>query len=135
MMVCEVGMSEKLGPVSYGEREESIFLGREFAQHRPDYSDKTAVDIDDEIKLIVETQHKRALQILIERRDVLDRMAHALLDRETLDHEEIVAVVDGRELPKRERVIIPTWAERAQQTKEKRRGASIFGAPKPATSG
>lgn len=128
-------MSEKLGPVTYGEREESIFLGREFAQHRPDYSEKTAVDIDDEIKMIVETQHKRGLQILGEKRDVLDRMAHALLDRETLDQEEIHAVVDGRELPKRERVVIPTWAERAQQSKDKRRGTSIFGSPKPATSG
>ena len=49
MMVCEVGMSKKLGPVSYGEREDSIFLGREFAQHRPDYSEKTAIDIDEEI--------------------------------------------------------------------------------------
>ena len=135
MMVCEVGMSEKLGPVSYGEREESIFLGREFAQHRPDYSEKTAVDIDDEIKQIVESQHKRALQVLTERRDVLDRLAHALLERETLDQEEILAVVEGRELPKRERVVIPTWAERAQQTKEKRRNTSIFGSPKPATSG
>jgi cell division protease FtsH len=135
MMVCEVGMSEKLGPVSYGEREESIFLGREFAQHRPDYSDKTAIDIDDEIKRIVEEQHQRALGILKERRETLDRVAHALLERETLDHEEIMALIEGRELPKRERVIIPTWAERAQQSKDKRRGASIFGSPKPATSG
>jgi cell division protease FtsH len=135
MMVCEVGMSEKLGPVSYGEREESIFLGREFAQHRPDYSNKTAIDIDDEIKRIIEEQHQRALAILKERRDVLDRVAQALLDRETLDHGEIKMLVDGRELPSRERVVIPTWAERAQQAKDKRRSASIFGAPKPATSG
>ncbi|MBI5536106.1 MAG: ATP-dependent metallopeptidase FtsH/Yme1/Tma family protein [Deltaproteobacteria bacterium] len=135
MMVCEVGMSEKLGPVSYGEREESIFLGREFAQHRPDYSNNTAIDIDDEIKRIVEEAHQRALSILKERREVLDRVANALLVRETLDLEEIRALVEGRELPTRERVVIPTWAERAQQSKEKRRPASIFGAPKPATSG
>jgi cell division protease FtsH len=136
MMVCEVGMSEKLGPVSYGEREESIFLGREFAQHRPDYSDKTAIDIDDEIKRIMEEQHQRALTVLEQRRDTLDRVAQALLDRETLDHEEIKALIDGRELPKRERVIIPTWSERsAQAAKDKRRPTSIFGAPKPATSG
>ncbi len=135
MMVCEVGMSEKLGPVSYGEREDSIFLGREFAQHRPDYSEKTAVDIDDEIKRIIEDQHGRAKGVLTERREALDRLAHALLERETLDQEEIRAVVDGRELPQRERVIIPTWSERAEQSKEKRRGSSIFGSPKPATSG
>ncbi len=135
MMVCEVGMSEKLGPVSYGEREESIFLGREFAQHRPDYSDKTAIDIDDEIKRIIEEQHEQALAILRDKRETLDQLAHALLERETLDQEEIRAVIDGRDLPKRERVIIPTYAERAQQNKEKRRGTSIFGSPKPATSG
>jgi cell division protease FtsH len=135
MMVCEVGMSEKLGPVSYGEREDSIFLGREFAQHRPDYSEKTAVDIDDEIKRIIEDQHGRAKGVLTERREALDRLAHALLERETLDHEEIRAVIDGRELPQRERVIIPTWSERAEQSKEKRRASSIFGAPKPVTSG
>jgi len=135
MMVCEVGMSEKLGPVSYGEREDSIFLGREFAQHRPDYSEKTAVDIDDEIKRIIEDQHGRAKGVLTERREALDRLAQALLERETLDHEEIRAVIDGRELPQRERVIIPTWAERAEQSKEKRRASSIFGSPKPATSG
>jgi cell division protease FtsH len=134
MMVCEVGMSEKLGPVSYGEREDSIFLGREFAQHRPDYSEKTAIDIDDEIKRIIEEQHKRAKDVLTGRRDALDRLAQALLERETLDQDEIRAVVEGRELPERERVIIPTWSERAEQSKEKRRGASIFGAPKPATS-
>ncbi|HQP39242.1 MAG TPA: cell division protein FtsH, partial [Polyangiaceae bacterium] len=135
MMVCEVGMSEKLGPVSYGEREESIFLGREFAQHRPDYSDKTAIDIDDEIKRIVEEQHEQALAVLRDKRETLDQLAHALLERETLDQEEIRAVIDGRDLPKRERVIIPTYAERALQNKEKRRGTSIFGSPKPATSG
>jgi len=134
-MVCEVGMSEKLGPVSYGEREESIFLGREFAQHRPDYSDKTAIDIDDEIKRIVEEQHTKALGILRERKETLDRLAHALLERETLDQEEIRAIVEGREPPKREKVIIPTWSDRAKENKDKRRGASIFGAPKPATSG
>jgi cell division protease FtsH len=128
-------MSDKLGPVSYGEREESIFLGREFAQHRPDYSENTAIDIDDEVKRIVQEQHKRALAVLNERREVLDQLAQALLERETLDHEEIKAVIEGRELPKREKVVIPTWSERTQQAKEKRRGTSIFGSPKPATSG
>jgi cell division protease FtsH len=135
MMICEVGMSEKLGPVSYGEREDSIFLGREFAQHHKDYSEQTAVDIDEEIKRIIQEEHQRARDVLTERRDALDRLAHALLERETLDKEEIRAVIDGLELPQRDRVIIPTWSERAEQSKEKRRGASIFGSPKPATSG
>ncbi|HPY21001.1 MAG TPA: AAA family ATPase, partial [Polyangiaceae bacterium] len=134
MMVCEVGMSEKLGPVSYGEREDSIFLGREFAQHRPDYSEKTAIDIDEEIKRIINEQHTRAKNVLTQYRDALDRLAQALLERETLDQDEIRAVIDGRTLPQRERVVIPTWAERAEQSKDKKRGTSIFGPPKPATS-
>ena len=108
MMVCEVGMSEKLGPVSYGEREDSIFLGREFAQHRPDYSEKTAIDIDEEIKRIINEQHTRAKNVLTQYRDALDRLAQALLERETLDQDEIRAVIDGRTLPQRERVVIPT---------------------------
>ncbi|HNS98556.1 MAG TPA: ATP-dependent zinc metalloprotease FtsH, partial [Polyangiaceae bacterium] len=102
MMVCEVGMSEKLGPVSYGEREDSIFLGREFAQHRPDYSEKTAIDIDEEIKRIINEQHTRAKNVLTQYRDALDRLAQALLERETLDQDEIRAVIDGRTLPQRE---------------------------------
>jgi cell division protease FtsH len=134
MMICEVGMSKKLGTVSYGEREDSIFLGREFAQHHKDYSEKTAIDIDDEIKRIVEEQHERALALLNDKREALDRVAHALLERETLDKDEIQAVVEGRDMPTRERVVIPTWAERAAQSKDKRRGTSIFGNPKPATS-
>jgi len=132
MMVCEVGMSEKLGPVSYGEREDSIFLGREFAQHRPDYSDTTAVHIDDEIKRIIEEQHSIARSLLADRKEALDRLAEALLDRETLDQEEIKSVIDGRVLPPRKKVVIPTWSERAEQSKETKRGKSIFGSPKPA---
>ena len=65
-----------------------------------------------------------------------ERLADALIERETLDAEEIAAVLEGRELPKREKVIIPTYAEKDKASKEKRRVASIFGGPpKPATSG
>lgn len=134
MMVCEVGMSDKLGPVSYGEREDSIFLGREFAQHRPDYSEKTAIDIDEEVKRIISEQHLLAKKVLTERRDVLDRLAEALLERETLDQEEIHALIDGKELPHRERVVIPTWAERAERAKDERKGGSLFGSATPATT-
>jgi cell division protease FtsH len=134
-MVCEVGMSEKLGPVAYGEKEESVFLGRDFAQRHQDYSERTAVAIDEEITRIVGQQHDVARKVLVEHRAQLDALAQALLERETLDSEEIQAVIEGRPLPERAKVIIPSWADKEKAQKEKRRAASIFGSPKPATSG
>ena len=132
-MVCEVGMSEKLGPVAYGEREESVFLGRDFAQRHQDYSEQTAISIDNEIGRIVSEQHDVARKVLLEHRAQLDALAQALLERETLDSEEIQAVIEGRPLPERVKVIIPSWSEKEKVQKEKRRAASIFGSPKPAT--
>jgi cell division protease FtsH len=134
-MVCEVGMSERLGPVAYGEREESVFLGRDFAQRHQDYSERTAVSIDEEIMRIVGDQHEVARKVLNEHRAQLDALAQALLERETLDSEEIQAVIEGRPLPQRAKVVIPSWSDKEKAQKEKRRAASIFGAPKPATSG
>ncbi len=131
-MVCELGMSEKLGPVAYGEREESVFLGREMASHRDDYSEATAREIDAEIRRIVEEQYALVRSVILSHRAELDRLAEALLERETLDAEEIAAAIEGRELPVRERVVIPTWAEKQKRQKEQKRPASIFGAPKPA---
>jgi cell division protease FtsH len=134
-MVCELGMSEKLGPIAYGENEESVFLGREMTSRREDYSQETARQIDEEVKHIVDGQHQLALKVVRENRDKLDRLAQALLERETLDSEEIDAALEGRELPRRQRVIIPTWSEKRGKDKaEKKRPASIFGAPKPAPS-
>jgi cell division protease FtsH len=135
MMVCELGMSEKLGPIAYGENEESVFLGREFAQRREDYSEETAREIDQEVRRIVESQYQVARRVIRENRDKLDRLALALLERETLDAEEIDAALDARELPRREKVVIPTWSEKQKAKTEKKRPASIFGAPKPAPSG
>jgi cell division protease FtsH len=132
-MVCELGMSEKLGPIAYGENEENVFLGREISSRREDYSEHTAQEIDQEVRRIVEHEYQVARRVVSDNRDRLDRLAQALLERETLDAEEIEAAVEGRELPTRERVIIPTWSDkRAAQQKEKKRPASIFGAPKPA---
>ncbi|HXN32743.1 MAG TPA: ATP-dependent zinc metalloprotease FtsH [Polyangiaceae bacterium] len=135
-MACEWGMSEKLGPLAYGKKEESIFLGRDYAQRTQDYSEQTAQEIDQEVRAIVQRQYVRVKDFLTRDSDKLRRLADALIERETLDSEEIAAVLEGRELPKRERVIIPTYAEKDKQSKEKRRVASIFGGPpKPATSG
>jgi cell division protease FtsH len=133
-MVCELGMSDKLGPLAYGEQEENVFLGREITQRREDYSEDTAREIDQEVRAVVDRQYELARKILADNRDKLDRVAHHLLERETLDSEEIEAAVEGRALPVRDRVVIPTWSDKRNQTKEKKRPASIFGTPKPATS-
>ena len=66
-----------------------------------------------------------------EKRELLDRLAHALLERETLDGDEVEALVQGQDLPQRTRIVIPTYSEREKAAKEKRRAASIFGTPKP----
>jgi cell division protease FtsH len=92
-MVCEFGMSN-LGPLTFGKKEEQIFLGREIAQHQ-DYSEETAINIDKEVKRIVMEQYERARQIIIEHRDALDRLAQELLSRETLDSVQIRRVVAG----------------------------------------
>ena len=135
-MVCELGMTDKLGPVAYGENEESVFLGREFASRRDDYSQATAQAIDEEIRRILDEQYQIAHDVVTQHRAELDRLAEALLERETLDSNEIKASVEGRELPPKEKVVIPSWSDkRSDQQKEKKRPASIFGAPKPATSG
>ena len=135
-MVCEWGMSEKLGPLAYGKKEESIFLGRDYGQRQQDYSEQTAQEIDQEVRAIVQRQYVRVKDFLSRDRDKLQMLADSLIERETLDSEEIAAVLEGRELPKRERLVIPTYAEKDKQSKEKRRVASIFGGPpKPATSG
>jgi cell division protease FtsH len=97
-MVTQWGMSESLGPISFGEREEQIFLGREIQQHQ-DYSEKTAEDIDDEVKRIITECYDRAKKILADNLPILHAMAEALLERETLDREEIQMLLKGEELP------------------------------------
>ena len=97
-MVCEWGMSDRLGPLAYGQRDEEIFLGRQITRHR-NFSEETAVTIDAEIKLIVSKSMDRAEQILKENMDTLHRLAAALLEREILDSSEIDAIMRGEELP------------------------------------
>src|SRR5579863_5154953 len=96
-MVCDWGMSE-LGPLSFGKKEEAIFLGREINQHR-DYSESTAVRIDDQVQKIILTAYQAARGILNSNRDALDRIANALLEREVLDAAEIKMLIDGTPLP------------------------------------
>lgn len=97
-MVCEWGMSELLGPLSFGQKEEQIFLGKEFARHR-DYSEQTALTVDQEIRRLVADNYEHARKILEDNRDTLVRLAEALLERETLGGPEIDALMEGRDLP------------------------------------
>jgi cell division protease FtsH len=97
-MVCEWGMSERLGPLTYGTKEEEIFLGREITRQQ-NYSEQTAILIDEEVKRIVTTCMERAENILRENIDALHRLANALLERETLTGEEIDKIIKGEDLP------------------------------------
>jgi cell division protease FtsH len=96
-MICEWGMSDKLGPLTFGKNEEHIFLGREVARQK-DYSEETALLIDVEIKRIVLEAASRAKQILQENIEKLHTLARALLERETLDGEEIARILRTRPL-------------------------------------
>ena len=92
-MVRAWGMSEELGPLSYAKDEEQIFLGREIAQHR-DYSEDTAIKIDEEVRKIVMENYERAKKLISENLDLLHRLAKELLDREVLDNNEIEKIIN-----------------------------------------
>jgi cell division protease FtsH len=100
-MVCQWGMSESVGPLSLGQKEEQIFLGKELTRHR-DYSERTAIMIDDEISKIVTENYERAHRIILENQDTVNRIADALLERESLDAAQVEAIIEGKELPKLE---------------------------------
>ena len=100
-MVCEWGMSE-MGPLAYGKKEEAIFLGREIAQHR-DFSEDTAVQIDKEVKRIVNEAYGRAHALLSDHRETLEKVALALLEREVLDAVEVKLLMEGKPLPEKPR--------------------------------
>ncbi len=98
-MVCEWGMSETLGPLAYGKKNEQIFLGREIAQHR-DYSEEIAIAIDAEVKKIVVGNFDRAMNLLKDNREKLDLLANALLEYETIDAKDLQCLMDTGEMPK-----------------------------------
>jgi cell division protease FtsH len=97
-MVCEWGMSERMGPLQFGKREEMIFLGREIAQHQ-DYSEQTAMEIDREVHRIVMENYERAKELVQSRLETLRGLAEALLEREVLDGLEIDTIVKGAGSP------------------------------------
>ena len=91
-MVCEWGMSQELGPVAFGQKDEQIFLGREISQHR-DFSEHTAIEIDKEVRKIISTAYTTAKKLLTDQRDILDEVTDLLLDIEVVDGVAIVEIV------------------------------------------
>jgi len=122
-MVCEWGMSE-MGPLTFGKKEEAIFLGREIAQHR-DYSEDTAIRIDQEVKKIIMNAYRRARACVEQNREALERIAQALLVREVLDGADIKLLIEGKSLPEKP-------APPAAKPAEVEPAPSPKAAPKPA---
>jgi len=136
-MVCEYGMS-RLGPLTFGKKEEQIFLGREIAQHR-DFSEETARQIDLEVRRLIDEAYQSAHSILEAHQDAMHRIAAALLERETIDAEEVRLLIEGKELPPIRSVLASpsdgTGTGNGQQIlKPESRGSGGFpeGSPSPA---
>ena len=127
-MVCEWGMSDKLGPLTWGENEQELFLGREITKHR-NYSEKTAIEIDEEIRSIVLKCMNRAEGIIVEHKDALNRLANALLEREILDADEIDKCIKDEELPP---FVKPNGNGKGQEVISETKVAPAPGAPKTA---
>jgi len=117
-MVCEWGMSEKLGPLAFGEDQQEVFLGREFGHRARNFSEKTAIDIDDEVRGIVTAQYQRAKGLLVENKAALDRIAEALLEWETLDGADVEAILAGQPMKARPPVL-PTKPPEAKRPEVK----------------
>ncbi|MGH9143882.1 MAG: ATP-dependent zinc metalloprotease FtsH, partial [Vicinamibacterales bacterium] len=109
-MVCEWGMSDAMGPLTFGKKEEQIFLGREIAQHQ-DYSEDTALKIDQEVKRFVTDNYQRAHHLLSAAKDTLVKMADALLAREVLDADQVRRLASGLPLDDPQPVMARTTVE------------------------
>jgi cell division protease FtsH len=122
-MVCEWGMSEKLGPLAFGQAEGEVFLGRQLGSRTKDYSEATAIEIDAEVRRIVSEQYGKAKAILEERRKVLENMAEALIEYETLDVADVDVIMNGgkivREKPAPRVAPVPR-PERKEKEREKK---------------
>ncbi|WP_022661589.1 ATP-dependent zinc metalloprotease FtsH [Paucidesulfovibrio longus] len=97
-MVCQWGMSEKLGPLSFGDNQESVFLGKELVHNR-NYGEETARTIDEEVRRIIDEAHEIARKLISENRESLDKIAEALLERETISGKDIDLLMEGKDLP------------------------------------
>ncbi|RME34819.1 MAG: ATP-dependent zinc metalloprotease FtsH [Thermoflexia bacterium] len=132
-MVTRYGMSEKLGPMTFGQKEELVFLGKEIGEQR-DYSEAVAQQIDEEVRRIIHTAYQRARQVLEEHREQLDAVAQRLLEVETIEADEFLAILEGRPLPERKRKEPPSPSEprKAGKPAAARRGRTMEIPPKPA---
>ena len=134
-MVCEYGMS-RLGPLTFGNKEEQIFLGREIAQHR-DFSEETARQIDLEVRRLIDEAYQSAHSLVETHADAMHRIAAALLERETIDAEEVKMLIEGKELPPLRSILASptdTGGSPQQVLKPESRGGPGFpeGSPSPA---
>jgi cell division protease FtsH len=134
-MVCEWGMSDKLGPLHFGKREAEVFLGRDFGDAGKEYSEQTAIEIDSEVRTIVTANYDRAKKIVMENLDKLKALAEALLEYETVDGADIDVIFAGNRLERKPAVpaaaAAHAAARAAQQDKEKAARPSIFAPPRP----
>jgi cell division protease FtsH len=131
-MTCEWGMSQ-LGPVTFGKKDEQIFLGREIAQHR-DFSEATAIRIDDEVRRLVQDGYDRAKRLIEDRADALTRIAEALLEREVLDGAEVKQLIDGqplKEVPRDTTPTNPTGTQEVLRPESGRVPGGLLGGERP----
>ncbi len=134
-MVCEYGMS-RLGPLTFGKKEEQIFLGREIAQHR-DFSEETARQIDLEVRRLIDEAYQSAHALVESNAGAMHRIAAALLERETIDAEEVRLLIEGKELPPLRSILASpsdTGGDVQQVLKPESRGGPNYpeGSPSPA---
>ena len=128
-MVCEYGMSD-LGPLTFGERDDLIFLGKELTMHK-NFSEKTSELIDNEVKNIIERNYARAEELLKNNKNKLIKMAEALLEREILDAKEVKAIIEGKSLPKNR---VAARKQKEPQTKPKKTTKGEKRIAKPASA-
>ena len=136
-MICQFGMSERLGPRTFGEGGGQVFLGKDLNRER-NYSEETATIIDEELKRMIDDAHNYALTLLREKKEVLDRVSEALVERETLDDREFKMLIDGEKLPPLEIPVPPDETPPATPlvTPKEKTGRSIppLGGPTPQPS-
>jgi cell division protease FtsH len=131
-MVTAYGMSDRLGPMAYGEKQEMVFLGREIGEQR-DYSEAVAQEIDSEVRSIVSSGYEKARETLTTHYEALERVAETLMEVETLEREEFEAIVRGEEVDfSRKKAAKQQRSARSQPTAEKgRRGEDQGGTELP----
>ncbi len=132
-MVCDWGMSEKLGPLHFGKPQGEVFLGRDFNDSSKDYSEQTAMEIDSEVRRIVTENYDRARKIVVDNLDKLKALAEALLEYETVDGAEIDTIFAGKRLERKPPLTSPTSRAAAAKAAAADKAArpSIFAPPRP----